>query len=75
MARQVTATEAKANLLRLLEAVAAGEEVEITKHGHTLARLIPARGGRAAKGRLSGRARTLVAEDELFGTGERWNES
>ena len=75
MGRQVTATEAKATLLRLLEAVAAGEEVEITKHGHTLARLVPARGGRALKGRLTGRARTLVSEEELFTTGERWDES
>jgi len=75
MTLQVTATEAKATFLRLIDAVAAGEEVEITKHGHTLARLVPARGGRAVKGRFAGRARTVVAENELFNTGERWNAS
>jgi prevent-host-death family protein len=32
MTRKVTATEAKAKILGLLDAVAAGEEIEITKH-------------------------------------------
>jgi len=71
----MTATEAKATFLALLDAVAAGEEVEITKHGHTVARLVAARGGRAVKGRLAGRARTVAADDELFSTGEDWNAS
>ena len=71
----MTATEAKATFLALLDAVAAGEEVEITRHGHTVARLVAARGGRAVKGRLAGRARTVAADDELFSTGEDWNAS
>jgi prevent-host-death family protein len=75
MTRQMTATEAKATLLALLDAVASGEEVEITKHGHTVARLVPARGARAAKGKLAGRARTVVADRELYSTGEHWDAS
>jgi prevent-host-death family protein len=75
MVRQLTATEAKATLLAILDEVAAGEEIEITKHGHTVARLVPAHGARAARGRLNGRARTVVADDALFSTGERWNAS
>ncbi len=71
----MTATEAKATFLALLDAVAAGEEVEITRHGHTVARLVAARGGRAVKGRLAGRARTVAADDDLFSTGEDWNAS
>ena len=73
MVRQLTATEAKATFLALLDEVGAGNEVEITKHGHTVARLVPAHGPRAAKGRLSGKARTVVGEDDLFSTGERWH--
>lgn len=71
----MTATEAKATFLALLDAVAAGDEVEITKHGHTVARLVAARGGQAVKGRLAGRARTVAADDELFSTGEDWTAS
>jgi prevent-host-death family protein len=75
MTRQMTATEAKAIFLALLDDVAAGEEVEITKHGHRVARLVPAQGPRAAKGSMAGRARTVVSDEELFSTGERWDAS
>ncbi len=75
MTRQLTATEAKVTLLALLDEVAAGEEIEITKHGHTVARLVPASGPRALKGRLADVARTACVETELFSTGEAWNAS
>ena len=75
MDRQLTATEAKATLLALLDDVAAGDVVEITKHGRTVARLIPAHGTPVAKGRLTGLARTVAPDDELFSTGERFNAS
>jgi prevent-host-death family protein len=73
MTRQVTATSAKATLLRLLDEAAAGEEIEITKHGRPVARLVPPRGGRTLKGLFAGIARTTAADDELFTTGEPWN--
>jgi prevent-host-death family protein len=73
MTRQMTATEAKATLLALLDEVAAGDEIEITKHGHTVARLVPASGPGALKGRLAGIARTACEDEELFSTGEAWN--
>lgn len=73
MARQVTATDAKARILRLLDEVAAGEEIEITKHGRTVARLVPARGARTLKGSFAGVARTAVDERELFSTDAPWN--
>ena len=75
MVRQLTATEAKATLLALLDAVAAGEEVEITKHGHTVARLVPAAGPSALEGRLAGLASTVSPDEELFSTGEIWTAS
>jgi prevent-host-death family protein len=75
MTRQMTATEAKAALLALLDEVAAGDEIEITKHGHTVARLVPATGPAALKGRLTGMARTACEEEELFSTGEVWDAS
>ncbi len=73
MSRQVTATEAKATILRLLDAAAAGEEIEITRHGRSVARLVPASGARSLEGSFEGVAMTAVDEEQLFSTGERWN--
>lgn len=73
MIRKMTATEVKAKILALLDDVAEGEEVEITKHGRVVGRLIPARGPLASRGRLEGVATTVVADDRLFGTGEAWD--
>lgn len=67
MARTVTATEAKAHILALLDDVEAGEEIEITRHGRLVARLVPARGGAALMGKYAGLLWTDVAdEEELF---------
>ncbi len=68
----MTATELKAKLLGVLDEVANGDEVEITKHGRTIARLVPARGPAASKGMFAGVVRTADPSDELFSTGERW---
>jgi prevent-host-death family protein len=75
MAKQVTATMVKANILRLLDEAAAGEEIEITRHGRPVARLVPPAGARSLKGSFSGQAVTAVAEDDLFSTGEPWDAS
>lgn len=72
MTRQVTATEAKAHILSLLDDVAGGDEIEITKHGRTVARLVPAAGPVALRGRFSGVARTLVDDEFLFMTEADW---
>jgi prevent-host-death family protein len=73
MVRRLTATEAKAQILALLDDVAAGDEVEITKHGRTVARLVPATGPHALKGKFSGVAMTATKDDEdLFTTGLDW---
>ncbi|HVL53838.1 MAG TPA: type II toxin-antitoxin system prevent-host-death family antitoxin [Vitreimonas sp.] len=73
MTRKMTATEAKAKILSVLDDVAAGQEVEITKHGRTVARLVPARGPHALRGSLSGIAMTVGSDEELFGTGQAWD--
>ncbi len=73
MSRQVTATEAKATILALLDLVAAGEEVVITRHGRTVARLVPAPGPHTLEGSLGGVAMVAAPEDELFETGAAWN--
>jgi len=76
MAKQVTATEAKATILRLLDDAAGGEEIEITKHGRPVARLVPASGARSLKGSFQGIAITAAGDEEqLFSTGEAWNAS
>jgi prevent-host-death family protein len=69
----MTATDVKAKILSLLDEVAGGEEIEITKHGRTVARLVPATGSAPLKGRLRGVAMSNAADDELFGTGEVWD--
>ncbi len=73
MAIKMTATEAKAKILALLDDVASGQEVEITKHGRTVARLVPATGPHALKGNLIGVAMTAGPEEELFTTGAPWD--
>lgn len=72
MATQMTATELKARILAVLDEVAAGEEVEITKHGKTVARLMPAHGARALRGRLAGVAMSAAPDADLFTTGASW---
>jgi len=73
MTIKLTATDAKAKILSLLDEVAAGQEVEITKHGRTVARLVPAAGPHALRGSLVGIAMTAGPEEELFTTGATWD--
>jgi prevent-host-death family protein len=72
VSRKLTATETKAKILALLDEVAAGEEVEITKHGRTIARLVPATGPHALKGKFKGVTSTAADEAALFTTGLEW---
>jgi antitoxin (DNA-binding transcriptional repressor) of toxin-antitoxin stability system len=58
-----------------LDAVAAGQEIEITKHGRTVARLVPAKGPHALKGKLTGVAMSAADDEELFSTGATWDPS
>ncbi|HEX6238826.1 MAG TPA: type II toxin-antitoxin system prevent-host-death family antitoxin [Acidimicrobiales bacterium] len=69
----MTATEVKAKILSLLDEVANGDEVEITKHGRTVARLVPATGPHALRGKLAGVAVSAADDDELFSTGVSWD--
>ena len=73
MSITVTATEAKATLLSLLDEVATGAEVEITKGGRVVARLVPTRGAVSLKGMLAGVAMTAANDDDIFATGQAWN--
>jgi len=73
MTIKMTATEAKAKILSLLDEVAAGQEVEITKHGRTVARLVPATGPHALKGSLVGVAMTAAGDEDLYATGATWD--
>lgn len=73
MIRKLTATEAKAKILALLDEAASGEEIEITKHGRTVARLVPASGPAGLRGAYSDVAATVADEAELFATGATWD--
>lgn len=71
----MTASDIKAKILAVLDEVADGAEVEITKHGRVVARLVPAGGPPALAGTLAGVARSVAEDDELFSTGEAWEQS
>jgi prevent-host-death family protein len=60
---EVNVHEAKTHLSRLLARVEAGEEVLISRAGHPIARLVPARKprGRRRAGRFAGKGR--IADD------------
>lgn len=73
MAKQVNATAAKATFLRLLDEAAAGEEIEITRHGRPVARLVPPSGRHSLEGLFQGNARTAVDEKTLLDTEEMWD--
>ena len=73
MSKRVTASDAKAKLLALLDDAAAGEDVEITKHGRTVARLVPATGAHSLKSSAAGVAMTADDDDDLFTTGATWD--
>ena len=74
MYTQMTATELKAHILAVLDRVAAGEEVEITKHGHTVARLVPARRSSNLRGCMAEVAMTApdARDEDLYRTGDMW---
>ncbi|MGH9243900.1 MAG: type II toxin-antitoxin system Phd/YefM family antitoxin [Acidimicrobiales bacterium] len=73
MTRKLTATEAKATILALLDEVAAGEEIEITKHGRTVAKLVPAIGPASLKSMFEGVALSTNDDEQLYSTGVDWN--
>lgn len=47
----IGAADAEGEFCKLLDRVATGEEITITRHGEPVARLVPARGASAAKSR------------------------
>lgn len=63
--RSVGAYEAKTHLPRLLECVARGEEIQITRHGRPIARLVPEPA--AEQNKLD----ELIAEMRRFREGRR----
>lgn len=75
MTRTMTASDIKATLLAVLDEVADGAEVEITKHGRVVARLVPAGGPPAVAGALVGIARSVGDDDDLYSTGVSWESS
>lgn len=62
----MTATELKAKLLGVLDEVSDGAEVEITKHGRTVARLVPARRAGTLRDMFAGQVVTHASEEELL---------
>jgi prevent-host-death family protein len=69
----MTITEVKAKLLAVIGDVEKGEEIEITRHGRTVARISPARGPHSLRGIFAGIARTATDNvEDLYSTGVTW---
>ena len=66
--RHIGAYEAKTHLPRLLDEVAAGESITITKHGRPVAVLVPAGPARTAAAAAAESLLTFRREHRLRGT-------
>jgi prevent-host-death family protein len=73
MSKRIKATEVRARFFAILDEVASGEVIEITRRGHIIARLSPARGPHSLWGLYEGIAMTADPEDDLYSTGATWN--
>ena len=73
MDRIVTATEAKATILALLDDVANGDTVQITKHGRLVAKLVPASSPAGLRDRFAGAVVSVEDEERLFSTEAEWS--
>lgn len=69
MTRKMTATEVKARLLAVLDEVAAGQVIEITKRGKVVAQLTPVPSINSLRDALKGVAMTAATDEELLSTG------
>ena len=70
MTFRVTVAEVEADLLRLLDDLAAtGEEIEITRDGRTVAKIVRASRPTTLKGSLVGVAVSVADDEALFTTG------
>jgi prevent-host-death family protein len=63
----IEALEAKTRLSALLDRVARGEEIVITKHGRPVARLVPAAAAREDVGAIIARIKVLCVGQTLGG--------
>jgi prevent-host-death family protein len=72
MAIRVTDKQARARFSALLDAVSAGETIEITRDGRLVARIVHVTSPLALRGALAGKAATSGPDDELFTTGSAW---
>lgn len=72
MTIRVTAAEVKAKIRSLLDEVESGKDVEITRHGRPIARILPAAGPWALKDAFKGIARSAVRDEDLYDTGVTW---
>lgn len=76
MTIKMTATEVKAKILGLLDQVADGEDIEITKHGRVVARLTAAgTSPLALRDKFAAITTSTASDEELFSTAEEWNAS
>ena len=69
----LTAPEAKAKFLAVLDEVEEGEEFEMTRHGRTMARISPLKSARSLENMFGGVAKSVADDKALYSTGE-WDD-
>jgi prevent-host-death family protein len=62
MSHRVGIRDLRQNASRLLKRVSSGETIEVTDHGHPIARIVPLRAGALEQMVLEGRARRASAD-------------
>jgi prevent-host-death family protein len=68
----MTLAEVQASLTALIDDVESGDEIEITRDGVVVARLVPARRPSGLKNKFAGVATSSATDEELFSVGEHW---
>lgn len=67
--RTISASQFKAKCLAILDEVAEGDEVIVTKRGHPVAKVVPIE---ASQGDLRGSVTQLVSDEELMAPFDDW---
>ncbi|MCL1897452.1 MAG: type II toxin-antitoxin system prevent-host-death family antitoxin [Micrococcales bacterium] len=68
----MTASDFKATVLAVLDDVAQGDEVQITKHGKPVARLVPVSNPSGLWGRFVDTVAVDCPDEDLYQTGQSW---
>jgi prevent-host-death family protein len=70
----ISTADAKAKFSELLKRVEAGEEVQVTRHGKVVAKIVPPDDARGAKGLIGAMKGEIWIADDFDELGPEWDE-